>query len=61
MTLAEKCKEIRKKKGLTQRELAKLIYSTQTEISFMGKGFIPVNTGKIELLEYLYNEISVED
>lgn len=41
MELKEKCKAIRNKLNLSQKQLAILIGSTQTEISFIERGFIP--------------------
>ena len=39
--------ELRKKLGISQRELAHMIGSTQTEISFIEKGFIPTAEEKV--------------
>lgn len=41
MELKEMCKETRKAMSLTQREFAKIIGSTQTEVSFIEGGFTP--------------------
>lgn len=53
MTLSEKCKKIRQVCCLTQRELAELVGSNQTEISFIERGFIPI-TGVKNQIEELY-------
>lgn len=48
VTLAEICQRTRWKMRLSQREFAKLIYTNQTEISFIERGFLPMDNGKIE-------------
>lgn len=58
-TLAEKCKEIRGERKLAQWQLAKLIGTTQTEMSFIEKGFIPPDREKIKKVEELYATINV--
>ena len=58
-TLAEKCKEIRERRKLAQWQLAKLIGTTQTEISFIEKGFIPPDNEKIRGIEKLYATLNV--
>jgi len=52
--LKDMCLEVREKLKLSQRELAILIGSTQTEISFMEHGFIPLARDKIIKLYMLH-------
>ena len=56
MTLAEISKKTRELLNLKQRELAKLIGTNQTEISFIERGFIPNDKDKINKIYALYNE-----
>ena len=51
--LKDICFALRKKLHLSQRELAYLIGSTQTEISFIERGFIPVSSEKIHRIYQL--------
>ncbi len=53
MELAEKCKKVRQIYNLSQKELAELVGSNQTEISFIERGFIPI-TGVKNQIEELY-------
>lgn len=53
MELAEKCKRVRIKIGVSQKKLAELIGTNQTEISFIERGFIPKDTAKIEKIAAL--------
>ena len=55
MELKDMCREVRRIKRLTQRKLAELIGSNQTEISFIERGFIPTDTTKIDRIKELYN------
>ncbi|MBP5462703.1 MAG: helix-turn-helix transcriptional regulator [Lachnospiraceae bacterium] len=45
--LKDVCYALRRKMHLTQRELAAMIGSTQTEISFIERGFVPLAEEKI--------------
>lgn len=54
MDLSEMCKTVREDYKLSQSRLAELIGSTQTEISFIEKGFIPRDERKIDRLCELY-------
>ena len=55
--LSEICIEIRKALKISQTKMAKLIDSTQTEISFIEKGFIPPSKNKIQKIYELYDNI----
>lgn len=54
--LRDKYKFIRAKRNITQYQMAKIIGSNQTEISFIERGFIPENSNKIRAIEELYFE-----
>lgn len=54
--LAEMCKEARKAMKLSQKKFAELVGTNQTEISFIERGFIPLQKEKIDRIEYLYIE-----
>ena len=41
MTLANMAKSIRQETGISQKQLAGMIGSNQTEVSFIERGFIP--------------------
>lgn len=56
MELKDKCKETRNSLGLSQAKFARLIGSTQTEVSFIERGFIPPHTQKISAIERLFKE-----
>ena len=56
MELKEMCYETRKAMLLTQREFAKLIGATQTEVSFIEGGFVPPNKQKVKLIKELYKK-----
>ena len=51
------CKKIRQTLGISQKKLAERLGTTQTEISFIERGFIPPNEEKIEAIESIYNEL----
>lgn len=57
MSVAEMCKEIRDKLGITQKQLASLIGTNQTEISFIERGFMPNNQQKVVALNRLYDRL----
>ena len=46
MTLANMAKSIRQETGMSQKKLAEMIGSNQTEVSFIERGFIPPRTRK---------------
>ncbi|MBQ5929635.1 MAG: helix-turn-helix transcriptional regulator [Clostridia bacterium] len=48
-------KEIRKALNLTQKKLATLLDTNQTEISFIERGFIPSNERIKQLTDYYEN------
>lgn len=54
MELKEMCKRARKNMKLSQMELAKVVKSNQTEISFIERGFIPEDCRKIEKIKTIY-------
>lgn len=55
MELKEKCKYVREKIGMSQKDFAERFLDTnQTEISFIERGFIPENRNKIETINRLY-------
>ena len=56
MDLAEITKTTRNALKLSQRELAILIHSNQTEISFIERGFIPNDQEKSPKIYDLYKE-----
>ena len=41
MSLADMTKTIRQETGMSQKQLAEMIGSNQTEVSFIERGFIP--------------------
>lgn len=57
MELQEMCKTIRRKAGFSQKKLAGLIGTTQTEISFIERGFIPPHEERVKIIEKMYNEL----
>ena len=57
MEYAEKSKAIRKETGWNQTYLGKLIGSTQSEISSIERGFIPLDLSRIEKIAKLYEVI----
>lgn len=46
--LKDICFQSRTKAGLSQEQFAKIIGSTQTEISFTERGFIPASEEKVQ-------------
>lgn len=54
MLLMNKTRILREYLQISQREFAKIIGSNQTEVSFIERGFIPENSGKIKIIESLY-------
>ena len=56
VVLQDKCKFVRNNRGITQRQMACLIGTNQTEVSFIERGFIPEDKSKIYAIENLYEE-----
>lgn len=54
MELATMCREVRQTLKISQRAMAALAGSNQTEISFIERGFIPDSAKKIKAIEHLY-------
>lgn len=54
MELAKICKSIRSEQKISQKKLAEMVGSNQTEISFIERGFIPQSQQKIDLIRGLY-------
>lgn len=54
MELKDKCKFIRKELEMSQRQIAVLIQSNQTEVSFIERGFIPEDKNKIKMIDLIY-------
>jgi predicted transcriptional regulator len=57
MELADMCKEVREALAISQRELAMMIGSNQTEISFIERGFTPSDTAKVNAIIEEYNKL----
>lgn len=55
MTIADKCKYIRKKRKISQYNMAKLLGTNQTEVSFIERGFVPNDARKIQAINEVYN------
>ena len=55
MTLANMAKAIRQETGISQKQLAEMIGSNQTEVSFIERGFIPLNPEKQIAIENIFN------
>lgn len=51
--IAGVCKNVRENLHLSQKRLAELIGTNQTEISFIERGFIPTDGEKIERIKHL--------
>ena len=56
MTLANMAKAIRQETGMSQKQLAEMIGTNQTEVSFIERGFIPLNPEKQIAIENIFNE-----
>lgn len=50
LNVAELCMLVREKLRLSQETIARMIESTQTEISFIERGFVPRKRHKVEAL-----------
>ena len=55
MTLANMAKAIRQETGISQKQLAEMIGSNQTEAFFIERGFIPLNPEKQIAIENIFN------
>ena len=55
MTLANMAKSIRQEMGISQKQLAEMIGTNQTEVSFIERGFIPLNPEKQIAIENIFN------
>ena len=55
MLLANMAKAIRQETGISQKQLAEMIGSNQTEVSFIERGFIPLNPEKQIAIENIFN------
>ena len=55
MTLANMAKSIRQETGISQKQLAEMIGSNQTEVSFIERGFISLNPEKQIAIENIFN------
>ena len=55
MTLANMAKAIRQETGISQKQLAEMIGSNQTEVSFIERGFIPLNPEKQIAILKIFN------
>ena len=57
MTLANMAKTIRQETGISQKQLAEMIGSNQTEVSFIERGFIPHAPEKQNAILKIFNEV----
>ena len=57
MSLADMTKTIRQETGMSQKQLAEKIGTNQTEVSFIERGFIPLNPEKQIAIENIFNEV----
>ena len=55
MTLANMAKAIRQETGISQKQLAEMIGTNQTEVSFIERGFIPLNPEKQIAILKIFN------
>lgn len=55
MTLANMAKVIRQETGMSQKQLAEMIGSKQTEVSFIERGFIPQDPEKQIAILNIFN------
>ena len=61
MTLANMAKAIRQETGMSQKQLAEMIGTNQTEVSFIERGFIPPAPEKQIAIENIFNEVIKEE
>ena len=57
MTLANMAKAIRQEMEISQKQLAEMIGSNQTEVSFIERGFIPHAPEKQIAILTIFNEV----
>ena len=57
MSLADMTKTIRQETGMSQKQLAEMIGSNQTEVSFIERGFIPPAPEKQIAILNIFNEV----
>ena len=57
MSLADMAKTIRQETGMSQKQLGEMIGSNQTEVSFIERGFIPLNPEKQTSILNIFNEV----
>ena len=57
MTLANMAKAIRQETGISQKQLAEMIGTNQTEVSFIERGFIPFSPEKQIAILNIFNEV----
>ena len=55
MSLADMTKTIRQETGISQKQLAEKIGTNQTEVSFIERGFIPLNPEKQTAILSIFN------
>ena len=55
MTLANMAKATRQETGISQKQLAEMIGTNQTEVSFIERGFIPLNPEKQIAILKIFN------
>ena len=60
ISLADQCKAIRTFYSISQLTLATWVGTTQTEISFIEHGSIPIDTTKVQRIEEIYNQMQKE-
>ena len=61
MTLANMAKAIRQETGMSQKQLAEMIGTNQTEVSFIERGFILPAPEKQIAIENIFNEVIKEN
>lgn len=61
MPLADMTKTIRRETGMSQKQLAEMIGSNQTEVSFIERGFIPSAPEKQNAILKIFNEVIKEN
>lgn len=54
LSLSEITRQVRKSMKISQKELARMIGTNQTEVSFIERGFIPSDEQKIVLIKQIY-------
>ena len=57
-TLAEMCKTARARMRLSQSKFAEIVGTNQTEVSFIERGFVPQDQGKIDAIKKLYRVVT---